>query len=64
VEVAGNFGSLNTEVYNTLGERVINTVNFTGNTQLDITNLSAGTYLVKVYDEAGNYTSRQINVVK
>ncbi|HMX03216.1 MAG TPA: PKD domain-containing protein [Chitinophagales bacterium] len=64
VEVNGNFGTLYAEVYNALGERVINTTAFNGSVNFDVTALSAGNYIVKVATVDGKYTSRQISVSK
>lgn len=64
IQVDGNFGVLFAEVYNNIGERVINTTSFNGNVSFDVTNLAAGNYIVRVATENGNYTSRQITVSK
>ena len=64
VQVDGNYGILFAEVYNTLGEKVINTTAFNGNVTFDVTELSSGNYIVRVATENGNYTSRQITVSK
>ncbi len=63
LEVEGNFGQLFAEVYNTLGERVINSVALTAQSvQFDVTTLSAGNYIVKVTSENGRYATAQITV--
>lgn len=64
INVDGNYGNLFAEVYNNLGERVINTTSFNTNVTFDVTALSAGTYIVKVATENGRYTSRQFTVSK
>ncbi len=64
VQVDGDFGTLFAEVYSNIGEKVINTTAFNGNVTFDVTNLAAGTYIVRVANENGNYTSRQITVSK
>lgn len=64
IQVDGNFGVLFAEVYNNIGERVINTTAFNGNVSFDVTNLAAGNYIVRIATENGNYTSRQITVSK
>jgi PKD repeat protein len=63
VEVAGNFGTLYSEIYNVLGEKVTATSSFTSNTiQFNVTTFAEGNYIVKVYKEDGSYASRQITV--
>lgn len=64
ITVDGDFGTLYAEVYNALGEKVINTTSFNGTVAFDVTSLSAGNYIVKVFDANGGFTSRQITVSK
>jgi PKD repeat protein len=64
IDVDGSFGTLYAEMYNTLGEKVINTTAFTGNVNFNLAAIAAGNYVVKVYSADGLYTSRQITVSK
>lgn len=64
VNVEGNFGTMFAEMYNALGEKVINTSSFTGSVNFDVTTLASGNYIVKVYTQDGAFTSRQITVGK
>ena len=64
VNVEGNFGTMFAEMYNALGEKVINTSAFTGSVNFDVTTLASGNYIVKVYSQDGAFTSRQITVGK
>ncbi len=64
VEVNGNFGTLYAEMYNALGDKVINTSAFTGSVNFDVTTLATGNYIVKVYTQDGAFTSRQITISK
>ena len=64
IQVDGNFGTLYAELYNALGEKVINTSSFNGNVQFDVTSLASGNYIVKVTSENGRYATRQITVSK
>ena len=64
IEVAGNFGTIFAEMYNALGEKVINTAAFSGNVNFDLSTIAAGNYIVKIYTADGLFTSRQITVSK
>ena len=64
VNVDGSFGTLFAEMYNALGEKVINTSSFTGSVNFDVTSLASGNYIVKVFTQTGAFTSRQITVSK
>lgn len=61
-----DFGPLKIDVFNTLGQKVLNSsVHFSGTkyeTQLDFENTATGTYLVKLYNE--NYSTVKRIVVK
>lgn len=63
--VAGNYGTLNAEVYNSIGERVIAPATLSSNTiRFDVNNLSTGNYIVKVIGEDGRYATSQFTVSK
>ncbi len=64
VEVEGNFGTLYAEMYNSLGEKVIATTSFNGTVSFDLSAVAAGNYIVKVANQDGAFTSRQITVSK
>lgn len=64
INVDGTFGTLFAEMYNALGEKVINTAAFSGNVNFDLSTIAAGNYIVKVYTADGLFTSRQITVSK
>jgi hypothetical protein len=60
VSVDGNFGTLYAEVYNSLGEVVINTTTLTSNNiQFDVNDLASGNYIVKIYGDNGKYATSQ-----
>ena len=64
VEVNGNFGTLFAEMYNALGEKMISTTSFNGSVNFDLSEVAAGNYIVKVFNQDGAFTSRQITVSK
>ena len=64
IAVDGNFGTLYAEMYNTIGEKVIATTSFNGSVNFDLSEVAAGNYIVKVANQNGAFTSRQITVSK
>ena len=51
-------------MYNSLGEKVIATTSFNGTVSFDLSAVAAGNYIVKVANQDGAFTSRQITVSK
>lgn len=64
---SNSFQNVSVEIFNLRGERVVNTLNINlnnGNTSnIDVSTLAEGNYLVRVTSENG-FTTRQISIVK
>lgn len=65
ISIQGNFGNLYADVFNALGERVSATTSITGNTaQVNVSSLPAGNYVLKIYNDKGEYAPREFTVAK